>query len=82
MARQKTKAQKIIATLIIWVLIPLIIDGINILLLSGVLPFFMLTQEFSLTELAHSFGIWFVYTFIVMMFRFVRKKIVSKNSTQ
>ena len=71
----KTKIKKIVALLIIWGLIPLIIDVINIILLRETLPFFMLMRDFSFIEIALSFAIWFGYSLIVMIFQFAAKKI-------
>jgi len=56
--------------LLIWGLIPILIDLININMFSARLPKFWLLSEFTLISISLSFTVWVVYYIIVKKTKF------------
>ena len=78
MENKQSKIRKIARLLLVWLVIPLMLDVVNILLLHDALPSFYIVRDFTLTTTVSTFGAWFAYWFTVVMIRSVRKR-VHKN---
>jgi hypothetical protein len=72
---KQPKIRKIKKFLLIWLIIPLMLDVVNILLLNDVLPSFYIVRDFTLIATVSTFGVWFTYWFAVVMVNYVRKRI-------